>query len=90
MRDAIRFLGEFLVRWAGPREPIASRRLTPAERDAAREQKRISREADMARLRQLGGVPRTAEEQTEFLELLVRHGCSEAYFEHRGWEHRVA
>lgn len=90
MRDAVRFLGNLLVRWAGPAKPVTSQRLTPTERDAARERKRLAREADMERLKQLGGVPRSREEQNEFVELLVRHGCSEAYFESRAWERKAA
>lgn len=48
------------------------------------------RAIDIARLRQLGGVKRSQDEELEFLGLLVRHNCSKAYFESRAWERRAS
>lgn len=60
-----------------------------ARREAERAEKRARRAADIDRLRQLGGVKRSQAEELEFLELLVRHNSSKAYFESRAWERRA-
>jgi hypothetical protein len=57
------------------------------EREEARRASRENqRNADLERLKQLGGTTRTRDEEHEFMSIIVRTGRSREYFERRAWE----